>query len=328
MSVEARAYNLHGLRLTVAGWNQAVEALHGRLARLPQDSVDESSPDLAFEIVASPADEGFARPKQRSRPVYDPPDGEVLYDDDGDLLHIELGAGLRALCEPGRGRARLASLRGEENDLWTLSHPLFTLPFVELLKRRGLYHVHAAGLAWRGRGLVLPGTTGSGKSTLAVALARAGFGFLGDDALFLAKRPGGVRVLAFPDEVDLTDQAVSFFPELAPLAGAPRRNGWRKRQIRAEETYGSEVVWECEPALLVFPRVSGREASKLIPIGEDEALFELAPNVLLTEPASSQAHLDALAELASASRCYRLETGRNLEGTARMLRDLMEGISS
>ncbi|HEX7181174.1 MAG TPA: hypothetical protein VF756_04985 [Thermoanaerobaculia bacterium] len=321
-----RAYALHGLHLAVSGWQDAVEALHGRLAGLPHGPLDNLVPDLTFEIEAV-AGAGLERP-ERSRPVYDPPHGEVLYDDERDLLYIELGAGLRALCEPGRGRARLVSLGGEAEDLWTLSHPLFTLPFVELLKRRGLYHVHAAGLALKGRGLVLPGTSGSGKSTLAVALARAGFGFLGDDALFLAKRRGGVGILAFPDEVDLTDQTVAFFPELAPLLDSPPRGGWRKRQIRAEETYGAEVVWECEPALLVFPRVSGREASKLTPIGEDEALFELAPNVLLTEPASSQAHLDALAELASASRCYRLETGRNLEGAARMLRDLMDGTSS
>lgn len=321
-----RAYSVHGLHLLVTGWQDAVEALHGRLARLPQGLLDNLVPDLTFEIEAV-AGAGFERP-ERSRPVYDPPDGEVLYDDERDLLYIELGAGLRALCEPGRGRARLVSLGGEEDDLWTLSHPLFTLPFVELLKRRGLYHVHAAGLSWHGRGLVLPGTSGSGKSTLAVALARAGFGFLGDDALFLAKRPGGVRILAFPDEVDLTDQTVAFFPELAPLLDSPPRSGWRKRQIRAEETYGAEVVWECEPALLVFPRVAGREESELIPIGEDEALFELAPNVLLTEPASSQAHLDALAELAMASRCYRLQTGRNLDGAVRMLRDLMDGTSS
>jgi hypothetical protein len=56
----------------------------------------------------------------------------------------------------------------------------------------------------------------------------------------------------------------------------------------------------------------------------DEALLELAPNVLLTEPRSSQAHFDALAALAAASDCYRLETGRDLPAAARLLRKLLE----
>jgi hypothetical protein len=205
-----------------------------------------------------------------------------------------------------------------------LSHPLVTLPLVELLKRRGLYSLHAGGLCRDGRGLVLPGTSGAGKSTLTLALVRAGFGFLGDDTLFLARRPEGLRLLAFPDEVDLTEQTVAFFPELARYLTAPRP-GWRKRQLRAEEAYGAEVVWECAPGHLVFPRVAGREESRLFPLEAGEALLELAPNVLLTEPVSSQAHLDALAELANASTCWRLETGRDLDGAVRLLARLFEG---
>jgi hypothetical protein len=281
------------------------------------------APDLELEMVDGAEGEGMAgaaRPA-RGRPVYDPPGGAVLYDDAADTLWLELGPRLTAICEPARGRARLACAGNPENignDLWLLSHPLVTLPLVELLKRRGLFSLHAAGLCRDGRGLVLAGTSGAGKSTLTLALARAGFGFLGDDTLFLARRPEGLRLLAFPDEVDLTDETVSFFPDLAPWLAAPR-SGWRKRQLRAEEACGAEVVWECAPSHLVFPHVSGRQESALIPVAADEALLELVPNVLLTEPASSQAHLDALADLAAASSCWRLETGRDLDGAVRLL---------
>lgn len=48
--------------------------------------------------------------------------------------------------------------------------------------------LHAAALAWRGRGLVLPGATGSGKSTLAAFLMHRGFEFLTDE---LAHVPSG-----------------------------------------------------------------------------------------------------------------------------------------
>jgi hypothetical protein len=327
----ARSYALHGLHLAVSGWGEAVGALHARLARLPADGNAAGNghrPDLELEIVEAP-DACLRGMPARGRPVYDPPAGCVLYDDSADRLHLELGPRLRAVCEPGRGWARLAGGAGAPSeealggDLWTLSHPLATLPLVELLKRRGLYSVHAAGLCRNGRGLVLPGTSGAGKSTLTLALARAGFGLLGDDTLFLARRAEGLSLLAFPDEIDLTAETAAFFPELVPRLAAPRP-GWRKRQLRPEDAYGAEVVWECAPGHLVFPRVAGRSESRLIPLDSGEALCELAPNVLLTEPAASQAHLDALAGLAAASSCWRLETGRHLDGAVRLLAGLFE----
>jgi hypothetical protein len=322
-------YDLHGVRISVVASEEgerAAAGIHARLAGLPLDGGRNGGPDgdVTFEIHAGREGQPFSRPAA-ARPVYDPPGGEVVYDDGADLLYIRYGPRLQVLCEPGRGWSRASAGDTEripEEDLWALSHPLFTLPLVELLKRRGLYGLHAAGLCRDGRLLLLPGTSGSGKSTLALALARAGFGFLGDDTLFLARRPEGLKVLAFPDEVDLTDQSVAFFPELASLLDTGLPAGWRKRQTRAEQAYGAEVVWECEPALLVFPRVSGVAASELAPMPREEALLELAPNVLLTEPGSSQAHLDALAELVERSECWRLATGTDLEAAVRLLESL------
>lgn len=315
------AYDLHGIRIGIAARGAAERAavgVHARLAGLPRE--DSTAPDLLFEIHAGDV-HPFERPAA-ARPVYDPPIGEVVYDDGAGFLYIGYGPRLSVLCEPGRGRARASAAPMMEEDLWSLSHPLFTLPLVELLKHRGLYGLHAGGVCRDGRALLLPGTSGSGKSTLTLALARAGFGFLGDDTLFLARRPDGLKILAFPDEFDLTDQTVAFFPELAPLLHASRPQGWRKRQIRAERTYDSEIVWECEPALLVFPRVAGVRESRLSPMPKDEALLELAPNVLLTDPDSSQAHFDALGELVERSDCWRLETGTDLGEAVRKLEAL------
>lgn len=299
------SYSFHGLSLGVSAPDEVLRAFHARFAALPTDGA--GSPDLLFEVQADPLE----RP-ERARPVYDPPLGEVIYDDGRDLLYLRQGS-LSALCEPAAGRVRYAAASPAGEDLWILSHPLLSVPMMELLKRRGLFGVHAAGADLDGKALVLAGTSGSGKSTLSVALARAGFGFLGDDTLFL----DGRRVLAFPDEIDLTEESVSFFPGIV-LAPSPA--GWRKRQLPAEP---ARIAWESEPAVLVFPHVSRRPRSELRPIDAGEALLELAPNVLLTEPVSSQAHLDALAVLARASRCYRLETGTDLDEAVRLLRELM-----
>jgi hypothetical protein len=330
-----RSFALDGLSLGVhgaPGMERVLDAVSARLAQLPVGRSEDGSgdDDLRFEFVAARSEADFPERPAGARPVYDPPGGEVLYQPAGDLLYIRLGERLAALCEPARRRTRILVQGLREEDLWLLSHPLFTLPLAELAKRRGLYNVHAASLALNGRALVLPGTSGAGKSTLAVALAQAGLSFMGDDMLFLSPRPGAgeeLRLLAFPDEIDLTDESAAFFPDLAPHLTAPSHGGWRKLQLAARlleppETAGP--TWECTPGILVFPHVSGEPDSRLTEIAPDEALLELAPNVFLTEPRSSQAHLDALSALAAASDCYRLETGRDLAAAARLLRGLLE----
>jgi hypothetical protein len=58
-------------------------------------------------------------------------------------------------------------------------------------------------------------------------------------------------------------------------------------------------------------------------VDADEVFLDLVPNVLLTEARSSQAHLDALAELARTCDCYRLDTGRDFDALPRLLRGLV-----
>jgi hypothetical protein len=320
------SFALDGLSLGVhgvPGMETVLAAVGARLAQLPVGRPGDD--DLVFEYAAAASAAELPERPSGGRTVYDPPDGEVLYHAARDVLYIGLGERLAALCEPALGRTRIAVRALREEDLWTLSHPLFTLPLTELAKRRGLYSVHAASLALDGRALVLPGTSGAGKSTLAVALAQAGLSFMGDDMLFLAQGSGeGLSLHAFPDEIDLTDESATFFPDLAPHLTAPTHGGWRKLQLAARRLTATAPTWECTPGILVFPRVSGEAESRLLPIAADEALLELAPNVFLTEPRSSQAHLDALAALAAASDCYRLETGRDLTAAALLLRGVLE----
>ena len=102
-------------------------------------------------------------------------------------------------------------------------------------------------------------------------------------------------------------------------AAAP---GARKLALRAERLYPTSLVGECDPALLVFPRVAGVPRSLVRPLDRGEALLELLPNLLLTEPGSSQEHLNALGELVEASRCYRLDTGTDLREAVDTLLEL------
>jgi hypothetical protein len=96
-----------------------------------------------------------------------------------------------------------------------------------------------------------------------------------------------------------------------------------KRSIFAEQVYGVEVVWECEPAAVVFPKISPSQKSLLKPVSPDQAFLELASNVLLTEPDSTQSHFNILAKLATKTGCYILEAGRDFDAIPMLLRGLI-----
>jgi hypothetical protein len=316
-----RSYDFHGVRLAVSADDDALGlAIDGRLRHFTAEP--DGEPDVRFDyrVVPDVGRHVVPVPPAESRPVYDPPAGEVVYAPAEDRVYLDFVGRVRILFDAPQCAALVSVLESERDSLWLLSRPMFTLPLVELLKRRGLYSVHAAAASHDGRAVLIAGNTGSGKSTLAVALARAGFDFLGDDMVFLRGDGDDVRALAFPDEIDITPDSATWFAELGDLAGSEPRPGWAKHQLRAEDRFGSQFIGSSKPALIVFPRISSAEVSRLEPIGADEALLELAPNVLLTEPGSSQAHLAALGTLTRQADCYRLEAARDFDHIANLIR--------
>ena len=316
-----RYYNFHGVSIAVTADRPGLlEAIHIRLRHFAVDGLP-GAPELTFIFQDGTDRPPIEKPKGKSRRVYGMSLGDTAYYDAEELLYIDWGDGFKALCHAGEGLARI-SMPVASGRLQVATHLLFNLCLFELLKRHGRYNIHAAGLSSGGQGLLFTGTTGAGKSTLCVALLRAGFGLLGDDTLFLSQSEAGIRAQAFPDEIDVTEQTLGFFSELSALTDA-RKNLRNKTQVAAERVYQSRWVESCIPRVLIFPRVANKPASVLKPFDPEQALMELATNIMLTEARSSQAHLDALGGLIRQCKCYRLETGRDFDTLPERLRELL-----
>ena len=320
-----RAYSVHGLHLSLSAEDSVSTALHARLGCFPVLAA-QGAADLSFEFhhVEDASHHVVARPAGAGRSVLEPGLGNLVYFDQSQELYLDIPPQGRALCDIRARRVQVSYPGATEKGLWFLSHPLFTIPLAELLKRRGLYMVHAAGLAIAGKGLLVAGQSGAGKTTLALALLRAGFGFLADDTVFLAGENNALRILAFPDETDVTAQTLGFFPELHRLKRSPKPKDRPKHAFCSTHAYGVAPCWDCVPEIIVFPQPAGRHQSILTPMPKAEALMQLVCNVVRTEPRSSQAHLDALAGLVRNSRCFRLQTGRDFDRLPALLRSVMD----
>lgn len=321
-----RSVDVHGVTLELkADLQDPLEALWPRLRRFPSGARGESDFTYRFRVgphAAIPTNPDF--PSAEARPVYDAPEGgRVLYHEASDRLWMAFENRAVVACDFPAGRIDTFVARPLAENLWLASHPLFTLALLELMKRRGRFGVHAASVSRGRRGILIAGTSGAGKTTLTLTLLRAGLGFSGDDLCFLREKDGELCLLAFPDEIDVAERSLDFFPELSFLKDRERPVGRPKWPLRAEEVYDTRFVNSSRPAAVVFPEISEENESGLEAIGSDEALMELTPNVLLTHTEESRRHLQVLGRLARDAECYRLRTGRDFDRLPKMLSELL-----
>jgi hypothetical protein len=94
-----------------------------------------------------------------------------------------------------------------------------------LIEALYLTPIHAACVAFQGRGLLLCGDSGAGKSSLSFACARRGWTFISDDANFLVRGRKKRVVVGDPHHLHFRESATELFPELRSHRLAPRING-------------------------------------------------------------------------------------------------------
>jgi hypothetical protein len=320
-----RHYRMLDVNVTISGTDAVIDAMHSRLRYFAGSQGGGQELSFHFETRTDGEPHHIERPRAGGRPLCpSKSDGfDTEYFPDEDRLYASYEDRVRLVCDPLRNRASISIAQPEQDNLWIATHPMFVLALFELLKRRRRFNVHAAALSVGGRAILLAGHSGSGKSTLALASCRAGFGFLSDDYVFLVPGERRVRVLGFPEEVDICADATRWFPELARALTPNKRQGWAKHQVRVEDVWNVKPVSEAAPALLVFPRVTDSPSSRIEPLDARDAIAELASNIQFTRPDLAQAHFDILGDLVRSSACYRLSTGRDLESVPDALRALV-----
>jgi hypothetical protein len=197
--------------------------------------------------------------------------------------------GVLAWCDPLGERA---GLRVDDPDPGSLE--LFVaraLPalLAELAAARGHLALHAAAVAPRGRGVLLPGPSGSGKTTVFSSCHRAGIAVLSDDLVWVRELASGFQVVAF-------ERGVPKLPVASPtLPTAP-------------------VV------AVVLPTIRAVGASDLQPVTVQDAVPSvIAQSSFLGSGPVTGAGFRTLVRLAATVPAFRLLAGPDLSEAPRLI---------
>jgi hypothetical protein len=149
----------------------------------------------------------------------------------------------------------------------------FVRRYVELscLDDGWLAVLHAAAVAGpSGRAVILPGPNGSGKSTLVAGLLAAGYGYLSDDCVPIARDGRAVPVpFALCLKRPSWPIARPLLPAFAAAPAHPAEGGRRYVPVRPV------VRQPCPPSRIVFPRYVAAAELRLEPLDLTETLARL-----------------------------------------------------
>ena len=188
----------------------------------------------------------------------------------------------------------------------------FHFALSELLRREGLYTIHATALERNGHGVLIPGSSGRGKTTCCIALLRGGYRYLSDDHPLIRENESGIELLCFPEKIDVTDRTIEFFPEIKEATGDL---GWgiQKRYFYAGEFYPNAIVDACRPSLIIIPEINNNARSRLLPLPKNRLLEELlVQGLLVFDKEIAGRQFETFCRLVDGVDCYRLSFGRDV----------------
>lgn len=165
--------------------------------------------------------------------------------------------------------------------------------------------LHAAGIAYRGRAVVLPATAGSGKTTLAAGLVREGCGYLTDELIIFQPRTNSI--VPFPKAMSLKEGSFALFESLGP--DPTGRQDDRVWYLDPERLRPGSVVERPTPiGWVILPRYEANATTHIraLTVGETVlGLFENTVNIVRHK----EKGLDRLIGIARKTPGYRLIFG-------------------
>jgi hypothetical protein len=212
--------------------------------------------------------------------------------------------------EAGRARGQLTPQAIE------VAHTLAYMATLLLLRTRGIYHLHAAGvLSPEGELFVICGEPRAGKTTLATALGLAGWNPIADDALLIYEAESGAELSAVRRSFHLSNDILARWPKLDEMLRHQRtpQRTWASGleffdTLRLAETAFNRI--DC----ILLPQLSNAERTRTEPVSLSQALLRLAQQSMFFQlwPEQTKQQVKLLTALAGKAICQRFLAGREI----------------
>lgn len=320
----AATYNFHGIVTRVYADNHMLALAIQDFLR-PFRGGPEEKADIEFYLLSSGdgrAIDSF-NGKASAELLYD---WQVLrYSSEDQLRFQEVPSAGTVIADLDAGVAAAFVEKDMAACSWSVAHVIFFPLWAQMLKVRGLYPVHSAGLVRNGRGILFPGKSKCGKSTMALKLLRRGFKLLGDDTVFIRANGDGAEMLFFPEEVDVCSETVDLYSQLA-LARTIVEDRWQPRErVNLREVKADSIVESAPTNILVFPVIAKDGITRYESVPPSEALAELILYAFLfMDPRTTRDNFNLLASLVQPVNCYRLHMGLDGDALAATVDEIVE----
>ena len=201
------------------------------------------------------------------------------------------------------------------------------LSLLWLLRKHGLYGLHANGLVKDGFGILIVGGSGSGKSTTALSLIRQGWDYLSDDVTLFRHSSDGIEAIAFQKGFSFDPHLADCYPELNKPLKASSFNG-QKRFLDINSIYPNRFLSSCFPKVLIFPKIVSQDKSHLIPIDRSKALILLIDNSggIMVDKEMVTKQIEVLKRLIYQVHSYQLLAGRDLYEEPEKISEVLSGV--
>ena len=235
------------------------------------------------------------------------------------------------------GSATLLVMPGEGGATGHLEPSFFRLPqdtqrdfflssLVMLLRNRGRFGVYASGVERDGRGVLIAGPSGSGKTTLALSLVAQGWNLLSYDVVALRAEPHAVTSLALRRSLSCSPRTLSLLNVAPNGADGVDFERTGKLPLDVASLFPDQMIDRFKPTMVLFPEVTRRTYSDLVPIAPAETVSRLGPASagIMTGPVWAKRQLDVLGKLAAQVVGYQLLLGRDVFEHPEALSTLLE----
>jgi hypothetical protein len=234
------------------------------------------------------------------------------------FIHAHDGVFTACHYNPEHSRIELVEIlrsNGKENgDIGTIP-VCITSVLVPLLREILLDNqqilFHSAAIACPdGTGILLFADSGGGKTTTSLSLMRLGARLLGDDLVMMGDGNSALQLHSFPEPLNLTDQTMAFFSELADLKSTAGSGS--KTVVFPQDVYGPLCFQEKVPLHVAYivHKSTGTPHVESLPPHESLGYLVRAHTFARCQ-SISRAALDKMYQMLDSVNFYRLYTGND-----------------